>query len=182
MVNASEERPPIIETARLKLVVLLPSEIEALIEGDPARAGDLAGVTFPDGWPHNVEAMQGLTWHLRHLREGAAQRAWRIRVIVERHTGIVVGSINLKGPPDSRGDVEIGWGLNEDRRGLGYAFEAAEAVLSWAAGQTGVQLFTATIPADNVPSQALARKLGMSRTGESRRALPVWSRPADSSM
>jgi RimJ/RimL family protein N-acetyltransferase len=170
------ERPPVIETARLRLLVLLPEEIEALIEGDTTRASQLAVVTFPAGWPDDVEARQGLTWHLRHLRADAAHRAWRIRAIVEQATDVVVGSINMKGPPDAGGDVEIGWGVNEDRRRRGYAFEATAAVMAWAASQPGVHRFSATIPDDNVPSQALARKLGMARTPHLRRLLPLWVR------
>jgi ribosomal-protein-alanine N-acetyltransferase len=173
-----DERPPAIETARLRLLVLLPKEIEALIEGDTTRASQLAEVTFPVGWPDDVEARQGLTWHLRHLRADVAPRPWRIRVIVEQATNVVVGSVNMKGPPDARGDVEIGWGVNEDRRRRGYAFEATAAVMGWAASQPGVHRFSATIPDDNVSSQALARKLGMARTRELRRELPLWVRPA----
>jgi len=171
-------RPPVIETARLSLVVLLPSEIEALIQGDTKRATQLAGATFPSAWPEDAEAQEGLTWHLRHLRADAAQQAWRIRVMVERESGVVVGSINLKGPPNAHGDVEIGWGVNEDRRRRGYAFEAASAVLKWAACEPGVRVFSATIPEDNVSSQELAKKLGMARTSETRRGLPVWIRAA----
>ena len=145
-----------------------------MIRGDTENAGRLAGATFPPGWPERVEAREGLSWHLRHLVGDAAQHAWRIRVIVERDSGIVVGSINLKGPPDAHGDVEVGWGVNDDRQRRGYALEATTAVLTWAAAQPGVRRFSATIPVANVPSQELAKKLGMTRTAEIRRNLPVW--------
>lgn len=176
--DSFDERPPAIETVRLRLLVLLPGEIEALIDGDTTRAGQLTIATFVPGWPHDAEARQGLAWHLRHLRRDSTQRPWRIRVIVERDTGVVVGSVNMKGPPDDRGDVEIGWGVNEDRRRRGIAYEATAAVMGWAASQPRVQLFSATIPDTNISSQALARKLGMVRTAESRRELPLWTRPA----
>ena len=174
----SEERPPIIETARLSLVVLLPNEIDALIAGDTRRAGELVGVTFPDGWPQEEAPRSGLPWHLKHLRADVRQRAWRIRVIVERETGVVVGSVNMKGPPDEGGDVEIGWGVSEDRRRRGYAFEATAAVIGWAARQPGVESVSATIPETNLVSQRLARKLGMTMTSQSRGDLPLWRRPA----
>jgi RimJ/RimL family protein N-acetyltransferase len=131
--NPFQGRPAVIETTRLSLMVLLPSEIEALIDGDTERAGQLVGARFPAVWPKHMEAKEGLPWHLQYLRADAAQQEWRIRVMVERESGVVVGSINLKGPPDAHGDVEIGWGVNEDRRRRGYAFEATTAVLEWAA-------------------------------------------------
>jgi ribosomal-protein-alanine N-acetyltransferase len=171
-----EERPPLIETQRLRLLVLLPREIEALIAGDTAGAGRLASVTFASRWPEEPAARQGLPWHLSFLRSDPAQRLWRIRVMVERQTGEVVGSTSFKGPPDERGDVEIGWGVNENRRRRGYAFEAAAGVLAWAARQDGVRIVSATIPDDNEPSRRLAEKLGMVRTSDRRRELPVWIR------
>jgi RimJ/RimL family protein N-acetyltransferase len=79
----------------------------------------------------------------------------------------------MKGPPDARGDVEIGWGTNEDSRRRGYAFEATVAVIEWATSQSGVLSISATIPDTNTSSQALAHKLGMTRTSELRRDLAI---------
>jgi [ribosomal protein S5]-alanine N-acetyltransferase len=173
-----DERPASIETARLRLVVLLPREIRALIDGDAATASTAAGVLFPPGWPHDKEAHEGLPWHLRHLEAHEGHRAWRIRVIVEMATNTVVGSINLKGPPDIDGDVEIGWGISEACRRRGYATEAASGVIEWALAQPGVKSLSATIAEDNVVSQKLAAKLGLMRTSRLRRQRAVWSRSA----
>ena len=170
------ERALAIETERLRLVVLLLEEVEALIAGDAERAGQLAGVEFPAGWPEEREAREGLPWHLRHLHADAEQVPWRIRVIVERCSGTVVGSINLKGPPSADGDVEIGWGIEERYRRRGYALEAAAAVVAWVSAQPGVKSLSATVPDDNAASLRLAAKLGMTRTSETRRGLPVWRR------
>jgi ribosomal-protein-alanine N-acetyltransferase len=168
------ERPPKIESERLDLVALLPAEIEALIAGDIERAGFRAGVRFPLDWPTDSDARDGLSWHLRALQADEKQVAWRIRVIVERSSGSVVGSINLKGPPDADGDVEIGWGLTEEHRHRGYAFEAALAVVAWVLQQPEVRCISAAVPDDNLSSQRLAAKLGLVRAGETRRDLPLW--------
>lgn len=88
----------------------------------------------------------------------------------------VVGSVTLKGPPDAYGDVELGWGINEDLRCRGYAFEASSALAEWALGQPRVRSISATILDGNVASQRLAAKLGMYKTGETRRKLPLWRR------
>jgi ribosomal-protein-alanine N-acetyltransferase len=168
------ERPPKIESERLDLVALLPAEIEALIAGDIERASCLAGVRFPQDWPNDSDARDGLSWHLRALQADGRQAAWRIRVILERASKNVIGSINLKGRPDAGGDVEIGWGLAEHHRHRGYAFEAALAVVGWVLQQPEVRCISATVPDDNPPSQRLAAKLGLVRTGETRRDLPLW--------
>ncbi|HUD63062.1 MAG TPA: GNAT family N-acetyltransferase [Candidatus Sulfotelmatobacter sp.] len=165
------QRPANIETERLLLVTLLPEEIEALIAGKAEHVAFLTGFTFP---PDDPNRGVDLSWHFRALQADRNQLSWRIRVIVERSSNTVIGSINLKGPPNADGDVEIGWGLNEDARGKGYATEASAAVINWAISQPGVSTISATIPDDNYPSLRLAGRLGFARTGGSRRNLPIW--------
>jgi RimJ/RimL family protein N-acetyltransferase len=164
------QRPPNLQTERLVLVPLLPEEIEALIARDCGRFAELSGFRFP---PDNPD-IGDLAWHLAAIQADDRHLAWRMRAIVQRSSKMVVGSINLKGPPTAAGDVEIGWGLIEDVRGRGYATEAAAAVIKWAQEQSGVRSISATIPDDNYPSQRLAKRLGLSRTSETRRELPLW--------
>jgi [ribosomal protein S5]-alanine N-acetyltransferase len=165
------DRPANIETERLLLVTLLPEEIESLIAGYAERVALVTGFTFP---PDDPNRGVDLSWHLRALQADRNQLPWRIRVIVERSSKTVVGSINLKGPPNTAGDVEIGWGLNEDARGKGYATEASTAVINWVSKQPGVTTVSATIPDDNYASQRLAARLGFARTSNIRRDLPIW--------
>jgi RimJ/RimL family protein N-acetyltransferase len=102
------------------------AKIRALIAGDIDQAFEHAGALFPPGWPESNEAREGLPWHLQRLESSEHHRAWRIRV-VERATDRVVGSVNLKGPPDAEGDVEIGCGITEARRRRGYALKLPTA-------------------------------------------------------
>ena len=170
------QRPPNIYTERLVLVGLLPEDIEALIAGDLGRFAVLTGFRFPPDNPN----IGDLSWHLRAIQADDRHLPWRIRVIVERESMTVVGSINLKGPPTATGDVEIGWGVIESVRGRGYATEASSAVIQWAVQQPGVSSISATIPDDNHPSQRLAKKLGLIRTSETRRNMPLWKGDRDS--
>jgi RimJ/RimL family protein N-acetyltransferase len=164
------QRPANIETERLFLVCLSPQEIEALAAGDSERASLLTGVSFPRGNPNSGVDW---SWHLRALQADCDQCAWRVRVIVEWPSNTVVGSINLKGPPVA-GDVEIGWGLNATARGKGYATEASAAVMNWVVQYPGVISISATVPDDNYPSQRVAARLGLKRTNQTRRDLPLW--------
>ena len=150
-------RPANIETARLLLVCLLPEEIESLIAGNFERASLLTGVAFR---PEDPSLGVDWSWHLKALRADCNQLAWRIRVIVERSSNSVVGSINLKGPPID-GDVEIGWGVNADARVKGYATEASAAVMNWVAQRAGVFSISAAVPDDNFASQRVATRLGL---------------------
>jgi [ribosomal protein S5]-alanine N-acetyltransferase len=165
------DRPANLETERLILLALLPQEIEALMAGDIELAGSFTGYIFLPG-----SQLGDLSWHLRALRSDSMQLPWRIRAIIERSSKIAVGSINLKGPPDAAGDVEMGWGLVESARNRGYATEAAAAVADWVIQQPGVRFISATVPDDNYPSQRIAQRLGLTRTNENRRNLPLWRR------
>lgn len=165
------QRPTDIQTERLILRVILPDEIEWLLAGD-ARKLELAnGFRYP---PDDPNRGVDLGWHLGALRADPNQLPWRIRLIVERSSNIVIGSVNLKGAPDADGDVEIGWGLNQEYQGQGYATEAAAAVMRWAFQQPRVRSISATVPDDNDASQRVARRLGLTRTASIRRNLPLW--------
>jgi len=164
-------RPQNIETERLILVTLMPEEIEALIARDLERFAVQTSFIFP---AEAADLGIDLSWHLRAIRADSSELSWRIRLIVERSSKTVVGSINLKGLPSADGDVEIGWGLIENARRKGYATEASAAILNWVFQQAGVRSISATIPDDNSSSQSLAKRLGLIRTNEIRRRLPLW--------
>jgi len=170
MAPIMRERPAYIETQRLLLVCLLPEEIESLIAGDREHVSLQTGVCYP---PDDPNRGVDWYWHLKALQADCKQAAWRVRLIVERSSNTVVGSINLKGLPID-GDVEIGWGLHPDARGKGYATEASAAVIHWVAQHAGVTSISATVPDDNYPSQRVAARLGLCRTIETRRDLPLW--------
>lgn len=86
---------------------------------------------------------------------------WAIEV---RDTGRVAGTVLLSPLPDGDGEVEIGWHLHPDAWGLGYATEAAAAVVQYAfdAGMPELYAITHTT---NEPSQRVCLRLGMEDLG-----------------
>lgn len=65
-------------------------------------------------------------------------------------------------------DTEIGWHLHPDAWGKGYATEAANAVMSYAA-RSGVSPVLAVTWPENTASQAVCRRLGMRHLGQTDR-------------
>ena len=57
-------------------------------------------------------------------------------------------------------EPELGWTLTDAAEGHGYAFEAAQAVLSWWWAETEARSVVSYIHVDNARSQALAKRLG----------------------
>jgi RimJ/RimL family protein N-acetyltransferase len=63
------------------------------------------------------------------------------------------------------GAVEFGFSVFPDFRGLGYALEAARALMGWAHDVHALTRFVLTIAPDNVPSRRIATRLGFVRLG-----------------
>jgi RimJ/RimL family protein N-acetyltransferase len=89
--------------------------------------------------------------------------------IVERKAdGALLGfcglkRINTPGAGPITGDFEIGWRLREDAWGEGYAKEAAIASLDLAFERFNAPYVIALTVPDNVASQGLMKRLGMTR-------------------
>jgi RimJ/RimL family protein N-acetyltransferase len=86
------------------------------------------------------------------------------RLIIERASGLVVGSIGLFWPP-SEGTVEIGYGIVASRRGLGYATEATRALTVFALTAPGVHTVAAGAELSNPASLRVLEKAGFRRSG-----------------
>nr|WP_246400665.1 GNAT family N-acetyltransferase [Jiangella mangrovi] len=81
------------------------------------------------------------------------------RLVVERETGLVVGSIGLFWPP-ADGSVEIGYGILASRRGRGYAAEATRALTAHALAAPGVHAVRAGVELANPASIRVLEKDG----------------------
>ncbi|MDN2495359.1 GNAT family N-acetyltransferase [Nocardia nova] len=90
------------------------------------------------------------------------------RLVVERRSGLIVGSIGLFWPPSS-GGVEIGYGIVPSRRGHGYATEAAQALTEFAFTAPEVHTVFAKVELSNPASVRVLEKLGFRR----------WTTPTD---
>lgn len=90
--------------------------------------------------------------------------AWMIQgysmfSVIEKATGHWVGRL---GPwqPEGWPGTEVGWGLARGAWGKGYAYEGAIAAIDWAFEHLGWTDIIHSINSDNVPSIALAKRLG----------------------
>ncbi len=88
------------------------------------------------------------------------------RQIVERVSGLVVGSIGLFWPPGDDGTLEIGYGVVASRRGRGYASEATRALTAFALTAPGVHTVVATVERSNPASVRVLEKAGFEPWGD----------------
>ena len=97
---------------------------------------------------------------------GPDEERFGVWVMIEREPATVVGDIGFLGAPGADGSIEIGYSVTPDRRGRGYATEAARALVDWALRQPGVTTVVASCDNSNVPSIRTLERLGFVRTGE----------------
>jgi RimJ/RimL family protein N-acetyltransferase len=138
----------VIESARLLLVLETTEAVLARVEGmSPEERREIS-----PAWLKRVRASDASPW-----THGFA--------LVERATGMNVGGCGYKGPPDAMGVVELAYGVDPSRRGLGYAKEAAAALAHYAFG-AGARAVRAHTRLDNLASQRVLLGCGFQRVGE----------------
>jgi RimJ/RimL family protein N-acetyltransferase len=152
---------PGIETERLILRQWRASDIAAntTMLGDPLSArfitSDRKPVTEPmAGW-RNSAIMAG-HWVLH---------GFGMFVVEEKSSGKFVGRAGPFYPPVWPG-FEVGWAVASEFRGKGYAVEAARASIDWSFATFQLDEIVHCIDAENVASQAVARRLGASKEGQ----------------
>ncbi len=125
---------------------------------DVARAFADPEVIWWDPAPFTLEAAR--VWVAR-AREGYACSGMGLYAVVLRAGGRLIGDCGLVARViQDTPVVEIGWHLDRDSWGHGYATEAARAVLTHAE-DLGVRRVCSLIVPGNLRSRRVAEKLGM---------------------
>lgn len=102
------------------------------------------------------------TWRQLALLVGHwALRGYGLFAVEEKESGAFVGRVGAWQPECWVG-FELGWGLARAHWGKGYALEAARAAGDWVFANFGLERIVSLVHAENVRSQALAKRLGMS--------------------
>ena len=102
---------------------------------------------------------------------------WYALWMIVRKDGSHIGNLSFRGVPED-GIVELGYGIAEEYRGLGYATEAVETILAWAFDQPGVSKVIAETAPDNAASRRVLEKCGFLPAGEGREG-PRYARARD---
>ena len=142
------------ETERLVLRQFQQSDIDvyARMLADPELVRHLLPGGVPlgrmDAWRHL--AMLAGNWQLRGFGH------WAVEV---KETGQFIGRVGLW-YPEGWPDYEVGWTIDRDAWGHGYATEAARPALHHAAHTLGVRHVISLILPENTRSIRVAEKLG----------------------
>ena len=156
-----------LRTARLELVPMTLSMVEAVMLGRRDDSESLAHARMPERWPNRELIERAFPVSLDDLRADPDARLWGARVMVTDAPpeARVVGSIVFHGRPGPDGVAEIAYGVEEGSQRRGFATEAVTACVEWALAEEGVLAVQATTFAWHHPSLRVIANVGMSRVG-----------------
>ena len=129
----------------------------------PEEVADRLSVIVPGGWPA-PDLRDILPRYLSELAADSDLLGFGPWLLISR--GEVVGDAGFLGRPVSRGTVELGYSVLPDRRGRGFATEAAQALTEWALAQAEVERAIAACAPGNAPSIRVLEKVAFVRIGE----------------
>ncbi len=125
---------------------------------------------------HPVESLAQMRQVLdRRIVRGREQPDYGLWALELRATGQVVGAVLLSPLPGADPAVEIGWHLNPDFWGAGYATEAGRGVIDLAFGldeprqgqvRPTLDSVVALVDPDNLRSARVCQRLGMRHLGQ----------------
>jgi [ribosomal protein S5]-alanine N-acetyltransferase len=156
-----------LQTARLVLISTPLEVIKTRLEQANFSAlvpvaGSSLLIRFPHEWPGDALAIFPIM--LNHLQSNPAEPEWG-GIMIERTSCTAIGQIGCKGPPNSSGEVEIGYGINPAFQGRGYASELVTVFAAWLLERKSVTRVRAETVMDNLASQRVLEKSGFVRTG-----------------
>jgi [ribosomal protein S5]-alanine N-acetyltransferase len=139
-----------LETARLVLRPWTAAEWDAVAEG--GRLGGWAA-DFPD-----ASGVEHADWAATTPLDGP----FGFRLVVERESGLVVGSVGLE---DGGTQAELFVGIVPSRRGRGYAAESARALVVHAFAVSAAEAVFAFVETENLASMRALERAGFVDNG-----------------
>ena len=141
--------------------------MRASLEGRFAEAETLLGASLPGEWPDNRHVLK---MRIRQLEADPGLEPWLLRAVILRSTGAMIGRIGFHDAPGaeylgpySPDAAEFGYTIFPEYRRQGYALEGVRALMKWAHLEHSVESFVLCVSPSNIPSQALAARLGFVR-------------------
>jgi RimJ/RimL family protein N-acetyltransferase len=158
----------VIETTRM---LLIPATLESL-RTELERPGELAHVLRMEvsaEWPSELYDRDPIEFMIRRLETAPDEAPWWLYYFAVRgpdgSAAKAIGCGGYKGPPSETGVVEIGYSVVAQERRMGYATEAAEALVRNAFADDRVERVIAETLPDLIASIGVLEKCGFRFAG-----------------
>ena len=115
---------------------------------------------IPDAPLTREEAQKELEWHMNGYPKHPELGLW---ATIHKESGRFIGRCGLlPWEIDSQHEVEVAYTIAQEFWGQGLGTEAADGILRYAFGTLKLSRLICLIDPDNIPSQKVAEKIGMS--------------------
>lgn len=132
MINVVTKRYEVVklETERLYLMPLKPQSIRLALEDYEKMQIEMGLSISPRALDSDDE--YAMKVRLRKSLEDIENYLWLTNwAIVLKEENQIIGFIMLKGLPNEKGEVIVGYGIHESYRGRGFAVEALKGLTEW---------------------------------------------------
>ena len=154
-----------IKTKRLIIVPLTTEQVGLLVMGQDILEKSMGLVPSGTQRDYHLQCAfeEMYSKCLEHPKKYFWYTNWQIILKDENKS---IGSIGFLSEPSVSGEVEIGYGINEEYRNNGYASEAVRGLCKWAFDKGKVNYIRACTELDNGPSRSLLEKCKFKLVGE----------------
>jgi len=148
-----------LHTERLRLIPLIAKYLKLLIEHEKELANELSLSKLERIF--DAELKQALNYRRSKVLEDEENYIWYTNwLIVLKEQNCAIGGIMLKGMPNDRQEVVIGYYTFPSFQGRGYMTETIITMRNWLHSQPNVQYIIADTEKDNIASHRVLEKAG----------------------
>lgn len=148
----------LLETTRLHLRPLLLHQLKAHME-NPEELAQQLGINPLKPLSPIMKRVYSIK--IQHIqRDPSHLLYYTYWLILHKKDRRYLGSIGPKGLPDEEGNLEIGYGLEEEAQGYGYMVEALEAFSDFALNYLSIKRVKAITQIENSSSQQVLKRAG----------------------
>ncbi|OMD08695.1 N-acetyltransferase [Paenibacillus odorifer] len=154
-----------LESQRIDLIPLTAPELSLAIDNysELQQQLGLAAISAE----LDDEMQYAMQIRLKKVQQDPDHYLWLTNwAIVHREDQCIIGFIILKGYPNEKGEVIIGYGIDEKYRRKGYATEALRTITAWIFSHPQAVYVIADTEKDNTASHKVLERLGSERYKE----------------
>jgi [ribosomal protein S5]-alanine N-acetyltransferase len=153
----------------LQLIPATPDMLRAELRGC-AELAQYLGIRVPASWPPELYERTVIADVLAQMLEQPDRPEWWLHYFAvrdeEQGDRVLVGNGGFKGPPQSDGNVEIGYSILPEFRRQGYAAEATVQLVAKAFAHPEVTRVVAETLPEMLPAIGVLGKAGFKFAGE----------------
>lgn len=154
----------ILETDRLKMIPLTHSCLRKLLNGTPELEAELH--LAPSCMELDAHTREAMLYLYELSQKTPDSFPWITNwQIIEKKRNISIGSACFMNVPDTKGKVEIGYGIYPAFQNQGFMTEVLKTLCSWALNQPGVTAILAEIEPENIASRRVLEKCAFVQIG-----------------